>query len=91
VRRLFWAAFIAIVVWFAVTVHIGGRTLLEHIRYIGHAESLDEARERAHEVGDEAKAAAEPHLQKMGEKLMPELPDGDARHWMERSINRYRK
>jgi hypothetical protein len=91
VRRLIWLAAVAVVVWVAATVPIGGRTLFEHIRYIGHADSLDDARARAREVEDDAKAAAKPVLQKAGDKLMPELPDGDARHWQDRSIDRYRK
>ena len=90
-RRLVWLAVIAGVVWVAVAVPIGGRTALEHLRYIGHSESLDQAGARAREVKDEAKAAVEPTLKKAGDKLMPELPDGDARHWQERSIDRYRK
>ena len=90
-RKLIWLAVIVGVIWVAATVPIGGRTVLGHLRYIGHADSLDEARERAHEVKDEAKTAVEPVIKKAGDKLMPELPDGDARHWQDRSIDRYRK
>jgi hypothetical protein len=87
VRRAIWLLVLAGAIWFAATVPLGGRTLLEHIRYIGHAEDTGEARQRAGELVDTAR----PTVQKIGDQLTPEMPDGDDRHWQDRSINRYRK
>jgi hypothetical protein len=87
VRRAIWLLVLAVAIWFAASVPLGGRTLLEHIRHIGHAEDLDEAKQRAGELVDTAKPAA----QKISDQLTPEMPDGEDRHWQDRSLNRYRK
>ena len=80
-------AALAVLIWLAATVPLGERTLLQHLRHIGHAESADEARQRAGELVEGAKDKTAPAL----DKLTPELPDGEDRHWMDRSVNRYRK
>jgi len=87
VRRAVWLLVLAGAIWFAATVPLGGRTLLQHIRRIGHAENLDEAKQRAGELIDTAK----PTVQKISDQLTPEMPDGDDRHWQDRSLNRYRQ
>ena len=77
IRWSFWLAAMCVLVYFAATVPLGSRTLLEHLRAIGSTQEAQDlakgTRDKAGEVADKVKQQLEEDTRRSGDSAAPPL------------------
>ena len=74
IRLIIWLAIIIGIVWFSVTVKLGDKTLVEHVRAIWHT---NEVQDLKHGVEDKAGPAVD-KLERGGKAAYKEMTGSDA-------------